>query len=566
MGDVEQFDQVDAAEVAIPLDHLLNEAALGLSYRFRPRTATLRLGLGLLKDPVNLVQRLGGLGTETLRVVVGRSEVAPDPRDRRFADPEWSENPILRRVLQSYLAAGKTTQDLLADVELSYEDRERADFLIRNIIEGLAPSNSPILNPTARKRLVESRGRSAAAGVKNFASDMKSAPRVPSMVPADSFEVGKDLAITPGSVVFRNEMFELIQYRPTTDTVVRNPVLVVPPVINKYYAVDLAPGKSLIEYLVAQGLQPFVISWRNPTAEHRDWGMDAYGAAILDALRIAKRITRAPKVNVYAICSGGILAAMALSHLQRTGQLADVAGLSLAVTVLDQHHAGLASSALNRQTADLAIAVSAARGYLDGRNLAEAFAWLRPTDLIWNYWINNYLAGREPPKFDVLFWNADTTRMSAALHRDFVMNGVTNALARQDEVTMLGTGVDLSALDVDGFVVAGVADHICPWQAVYASARLLGGHTEFVLSTSGHIASLINPPGNPKARYLTGTPDVADADAWRRTAESREGSWWPDFAAWLTERGAGTKKAPRSLGNKDFPPLADAPGTYVMES
>lgn len=564
--DLSDFDAVSAAEAAIPLDLLLSEAALGLAYRFRPRTSTARFGIELAKKPQVLIKRLGGLGSEMAKILVGYSEVEPHPKDRRFNDAEWEENPVLRRVLQTYLAAGKTADDLLADVELSYNDHERADFLVRNITEALAPSNIPLLNPTARRSLIETRGRSAVAGARNFINDMRSAPRIPTMVPGDAFEVGENLAITPGQVVYRTPMFELLQYSPTTPSVSNYPVLVVPPVINKYYAVDLAPGKSMIEFLVAQGLQPLVISWRNPTAENREWGFDAYGAAIIEAIGVSRAITGADKVNLYAICSGGIIASMTLSHLQAEGQLDQVAGLALAVTVLDQHHAGLASAALNEETAQLAIAVSAARGYLDGRNLAEAFAWLRPTDLIWNYWINNYLNGRQPPKFDVLFWNADTTRMAAHLHRDFVETGLHNGLVSPGGTTMLGTPVDLGALDLDSFIIAGVADHICPWEAVYASARLLGGDTEFVLSTSGHIASLVNPPGNPKARYLAGVADAEDGAEWMADAEPHQGSWWPAFAEWLTERGGGSKESPSGLGSKEHPALGAAPGDYVRQS
>lgn len=555
--------QFAAAAGALPLDLLLSEAALGVAHRFRPRTASVRWGMGLVKHPRTVAGKLGGLTAEGARIALGSSQIRPDKHDRRFSDSDWETNPILKRVLQSYLAAGRTAGELLEGAELSYEDHERVEFLVRNVTEALAPSNNPLVNPTARKAFTKSRGRSAVRGTRNLVEDMRHAPRIPTMVDPDSFEVGKDLAITPGEVVFRDEMFELIQYYPTTKTVVDYPVVVVPPVINKYYAIDLAPGKSMVEYLVGRGQQPFVISWRNPSAEHRSWGFDAYGAAIIRAMEVARAISGADKVNLYSICSGGIIAAMVLSHLQATDQLAGVSGFAMAVTVLDQAAAGLASAALTEEVAQLAIAMSASRGYLDGRNLAEAFAWLRPTDLIWNYWVNNYLAGRTPPKFDVLFWNADTTRMAAELHKDFVETGLHNGLVSAGGTTMLGTGVDLSALDLDSFVVAGVADHICPWEAVYATTQVMGGEQTFVLSTSGHVAALINPPGNPKARYRTGRPYPPNAAEWLEQASTNEGSWWPEFSDWLAERGGGERPAPPELGNDEFPPICPAPGSYV---
>ena len=556
---------IDPAEAAIALDLLLTEAALGTAYHFRPRTASLRMAVKLAGQPQDVARRTKDLAVELASIAAGNSKIQAHPADRRFADDAWRDNPILRRVLQSYLAAGKTAQDLLEDAELSYDDHEKADFLIRNINEALAPSNSPVLNPTAIRTARQTKGKSLVAGAGAFAKDMRNAPRTPSMVEDDAFEVGKDLAITPGSVVMRTEMFELIQYQPTTKTVYRRPLLVVPPMINKFYAIDLAPGRSMVEYLVAQGQQVFVISWRNPTADNRDWGFDEYGASILEAMAATRKITGSKKTNIYATCSGGIVSTMVMAHLKKIGDDDQVSGLGLAVTVLDQDHAGLATAALNEQTAKAAIAVSASRGYLDGRHLAEAFAWLRPTDLIWGYWVNNYLLGRKPPKFDVLFWNADTTRMPAALHKDFVETGLNNTLAKPNEAHMMGTPVDLSSIDVDSYVVAGVSDHICPWSACYATTQLIGGDCKFVLSNSGHIAAVVNPPTNPKANYRVAPSNPPTADEWLAEAEKQAGSWWVDFAKWLGKRGGGKVAAPTSLGSAEFPALSPAPGTYILE-
>lgn len=561
----ELSDHIDPAEAAIALDLLLTDAALGTAYHFRPRTATIRMGVKLATKPDVVAKRTKQLATELTKIATGSSELSPERGDRRFASAEWQENPVLRRVLQSYLAAGKTANDLLEDAELSYDDHERAEFLIRNINEALAPSNSPLLNPDAVKAAKKTKGKSLVAGAKAFASDMKRAPRTPAMIESDAFEVGRDLAISKGSVVARTEMFELIQYQPTTKTVHRRPIIMIPPMINKFYAMDIAPGRSMVEYLVSQGQQVFAISWRNPTAENRDWGFDEYGASIIEAVLIARKITGSKKANLYAVCSGGIVTSMVLAHLKRLGEDEQISGLGLAVAVLDQDHAGLATSALNENTAKAAIAVSASRGYLDGRHLAEAFAWLRPTDLVWGYWVNNYLLGRKPPKFDVLYWNADTTRMSAGLHKDFIEMAVHNSLGKPDKAKILGTPVDLSSITTDSYVVAGVADHICPWSACYGTTQLIGGNCKFVLSNSGHIAAVINPPTNPKATYRVADSNPATADEWSAIAEKKQGSWWVDFTAWLAKRGGGKKSAPTALGNAEYPPLDPAPGTYVLE-
>ena len=383
----------------------------------------LRLASGLARRPGLVGREASRLGGELARIAAGRSAITAAPRDRRFADPAWTGNPILRRTVQAYLAAAASAETLVAEAELGWRDDTRLKFLLANLIAAAAPSNNPLLSPAAWKALVDSGGGSAVRGVRALATDLAAPPRVPSMVAADAFEVGRDLAVTPGAVVYACEQFELIQYQPATPSVYRYPLLIVPPMINKYYIVDLAPGRSLAEFLVGQGHQVFVVSWRNPDTRHRDWGLDTYGGAIVAALDAVRAIGGAAKASVLALCSGGIAAAMVAAHLSVAGRLGELASLGLGVAVLDQEQAGTAAAIIDEATATAATAISGARGYLDGRALAEVFAWLRPDDLIWNYWVNNYLQGRPPPAFDILSWNADTTRLPAALHRDFVAAG-----------------------------------------------------------------------------------------------------------------------------------------------
>ena len=554
-----------AADAAGALDLLLADAALGPLRRMLPGLAGPRFVAGLVRRPRRLAVRGTDLLREYAHIATGQSAVAPEKGDRRFSDPAWTGNPALRRVVQAYLAAARTAESLVADAELQWRDEERMRFLVTNVIDALSPSNNPVISPVAWKAAIDTGGASAVRGVANLLSDLSSPPRIPSMVEPSAFEVGRTLALTPGAVVNRAPLYELIQYASQTKQVTGTPLLIIPPVINKYYVVDLAPGRSMVEYLVRQGHQVFVVSWRNPDARQRESDFDAYAQCILDALDAVRRIRQVEQAHVLGLCSGGILASLSAAYLAETGRLEGLATLSLGVTVLDQATAGLAAAAIDETTARAAIASSARRGYLDGRSLAEVFAWLRPNDLIWNYWVNNYLQGRKPPAFDVLYWNADTTRMTAGLHRDFITLALSNGLTKPGDATVCGRPVDLFKVDVDSYVVAGVSDHICPWQSCYGSTQLLGGQTRFVLSTAGHVASLVNPPDNRKSTFRTADENPPDPEAWLRNATTEKGSWWPDYSRWLAARSGPLVASPETLGRADYPPREPAPGTYVFD-
>ncbi len=547
------------------LDLVLPDATLGTFRRFRPDSSMMRYAARLAGRPGTVARRATKLAAELAGIAAGSSAIAPARRDRRFADPAWSENPLLKRAVQAYLAIGGTAEELLADAELDWRDNTRLKFMLTNLIAASAPSNYPLLSPAAWKAFIDTGGLSAVRGVRALVSDMSSTPHIPTMVASDAFQVGQDLAVTPGAVVARTDVYELIQYKPTTPTVYPIPLLMVPPMINKYYVTDLAPGRSMLEFFVAQGYQVFVLSWRNPGKDARNWDLDTYGEAVVDSIGTLRDITKAPKINLMGLCAGGILSSMVSAHLSATGQLDQLASLGLGVTLLDMTQAGTTVSLMDEATAAGSILASRARGYMDGRTLAEVFAWLRPDDLIWNYWVNNYLQGKTPPPFDILYWNADTTRMPAALHRNFIEIAMANALTRPDAVSMLGSPVDLSKIDVDSYIVAGIDDHISPWPSAYRATQLLSGSIRFVLSNSGHIAAMVNPPSNPKATFRLAPGNPPDHNEWLAHAETVQGSWWPDYTTWLAERSGDMKPAPRTLGNAKFRPLCPAPGTYILQ-
>ena len=548
-----------------PLDVMLTDAAIGPLRRLVPGLAGLRLTAQLAGRPVDTTRRTLRAGAELARVALGRSTVAPGPRDRRFADPAWTGNPLLHRLLQAYLVSSDYLEGLVDEADLRWRDEQRLRYVVQMLVDAMAPSNAPFLNPAAVKAAVDTGGRNYATGLRQFLQDMRSEPRIPSMVDSSGFRVGGNLAVTEGAVVLRTPVFELIQYRPQTEQVREVPLLLVPPMINKYYVADLAPERSMVEHYVQHGQQTFTMSWRNPSAEHRGWDLDTYARSVLEALDAALEITGADRGHVLGLCAGGITSSVAVAHLAATGRLGKVAGLTLGVTLLDQERAGTVGAMVDEQTAQLAVAQSQRRGYLDGKALSGVFAWLRPNDLIWNYWVNNYLLGKKPPAFDVLVWNADSTRMPAGLHKDFITMSVSNALVHPGALSVLGTPVDLSSVTVDNYVVAGQTDHICPWESCYRSVQLLGGPSRFVLSTAGHIAALVNPPNNPKSSYRVNDTCPVDPEEWAAGAARHPGSWWTDHVAWLAERSGRDVPAPERLGDDRHPPIGKAPGVYVLE-
>lgn len=501
---------------------------------------------------------------EAARIVGGSSRLAPDAKDRRFQDLTWHENEVYRRALQLYLAANNEMHDWVGAITLDDDEKKRAHFVLSLLSDALAPSNS-VLNPEALKRFLETGGESAARGLRHLFDDLRHNGGMPSQVDTSAFKVGENLATTSGAVVFRNELLELIHYRPVTENVSERPLLMVPPQINKFYVFDLSPKKSLVQYALNNGLQVFMISWRNPTPAQRDWGLDTYIGAIGEAIDVICAITGSPDCNLLGACSGGITTITLVGYLAASGECR-VHALTLLVSVFDtgnnQATLGLFAT---EEAIEAARRHSHVRGVLEGREMARVFSWLRPNDLIWNYWVNNYLLGHEPPAFDVLYWNNDTTRLPAALHSEFLRIYQHNPLAQAGVLTVCGAPIDVSQVTCDAYVLAGATDHITPWQDCYRSSRLLGGQRQFILSNSGHIQSILNPPGNPKATFFTNAEQPADAQTWYAGATRHSGSWWEHWKAWMLARSGSQKAAPPSVGNSAYSSLVEAPGTYVYE-
>ena len=516
-----------------------------------------------LKQPFHSAKHVAHFGLELKNVMLGQSALKPEDGDRRFADPAWSQNPLYRRYLQTYLAWRKELHDWIEHSSLSEQDASRGHFVINLMTEAMAPSNS-MANPAAVKRFFETGGKSLLDGLSHLAKDMVHNGGMPSQVNMEAFEVGKNLATTDGAVVFRNDVLELIQYKPITESVHERPLLVVPPQINKFYVFDLSPDKSLARFLLRSQVQTFVVSWRNPTKAQREWGLSTYIEALKEAIDVICAITGSKDVNMLGACSGGLTTASLLGHYAALGQQ-KVNALTLLVSVLDTQLDTQVALFADEKTLEAAKRRSYQAGVLEGSDMAKVFAWMRPNDLIWNYWVNNYLLGNEPPVFDILYWNNDTTRLPAALHGEFIDMFQTNPLTRPGALEVCGTPIDLKQVKSDYFVIAGLNDHITPWEACYSSAQLLGGKCEFVLSSSGHIQSILNPPGNPKARFFTSGEMTGDAKHWLETATKQSDSWWQYWRDWLHARGGKRKAAPSELGNDNHPALEPAPGTYVHE-
>ena len=515
--------------------------------------------------PARLAFRTAAGAFELGKIAAGRSDITPERSDRRFADPAWAEHPGFHRAMQWYLLFSSTLQKLVGDAELDPLTERRARYALMLLTDALAPTNALTSNPAALKHAFDTAGVSLLRGARNLLKDLRTNGGMPSMVDKRPFSVGRNIAASPGAVVYRDEVLELIQYAPTSETVYRRPLVLIPPQINKFYILDLAPGRSFIEYTVAQGIPTFAISWRNPTVEHRDWKLDTYVQACINAIDAATDITGSPDSNLFGACAGGITMALLLGHLAASRSRL-VNAVTFAVTIMDTEAPSMVGMFSSPAMIAAAKRRSRKRGYLDGGEMSRIFAWLRPNDLVWNYWVNNYLMGNDPPAFDILFWNADTTRLPAGLHAGFLELLEGNPLREPRAVTVLGKRIDLKKVTIPTYVVAGVTDHIVPWTAAYGATQMLGGPSQFVLSSSGHIQSLVNPPGNPKASFHTDGPQTPDAQEWLAGARQFGGSWWEHWARWMGQRSGEPVPPAEQLGSERYPPTDPAPGLYVHQT
>jgi polyhydroxyalkanoate synthase subunit PhaC len=519
-----------------------------------------------LSQGTTVAQEVTRLSVELTRVAWGLSDVAPAKGDRRFADPAWTVNPVFRMIRQSYLASAQAMDRIVAALGDGRSDTraEQARFAANIVTSAAAPTNFLATNPAALKRAFDTGGMSLVRGARNFARDVRHNGAMPSMIEPDAFEVGLDLAVTPGAVVARDEVAEVLQYAPATDTVFARPVLVVPPPIGRYYFLDLRPGRSFVEYAASRGLQTFLLSWRNPTAEQGHWDLDTYAQAVSAAIDTVRHITGSPDVNLIGFCAGGIIATTLLNHLAAAGDHR-VHSMSYAVTLLDFGLRAPITAFSGRGLIAFAGRRSRRKGIITSRQMGGAFTWMRPDDLVFNYWVNNYLMGDKPPAFDILAWNADGTNLPGALHGQFLDIFRDNVLTKPGRLSVLGTPLQPQQISVPSFVTGAVSDHLTPWKGCYQTTQLLGGPATFVLSYSGHIASLVNPPGNPKAHYWTGGPPGADPEQWLARAEKQQGSWWEAWADWITARAGQQQPQPESLGSERHPILGPAPGLYVRD-
>ena len=493
------------------------------------------------------------------------SEPAAGSTDKRFAAPEWRTNPAYLALKQLYLLASDWLLEQGETSDMDDAERQRLTFHLRQFVNAMSPSLMLMSNPVALRKAIETGGASLADGTRNLLEDLK-AGRL-SMVDVEAFAPGRNLALTPGKVVHRNKLMELIQYTPTTEQIHQIPLLILPPWINKYYILDMQPKNSMIRYLVEQGFTVFVISWKNPDAAMDDIGIEDYmDLGPLEASDVAREITGSPCVNAMGYCIGGVLLTLTLATLTAKGDKRFNAA-SFNVSPQDFSRVGDTAVFMGEPTLDLIEQQMMERGYLDSREMGNMFSLLRSNDLIWANVVNNYLLGNKAPAFDLLYWNSDGTRMTRAAHSWYLRNTyVENNLVKPGKITLKGEAIDLGRISQDTYAVGCEKDHIVPWESAWRITQLFGGDVRYVLASSGHVAGIINPPGG-KGAYWTrdgGAGSVRGPDEWLESATRHLGSWWPDWAAWLSTR-SGPKGPAPALGSSRHLPLQDAPGTYVLE-
>ncbi len=491
------------------------------------------------------------------------------PADRRFAAKAWADNPAAAFTAQMYLLNSRTLMRLAEAVEGDAKTKARLRFAVQQWIDAASPSNFLALNPEAQQLALQTQGQSLAAGMQHLLGD--AAKGHVSQTDESAFEVGRNVATTEGAVVFENELFQLIEYKPLGAKVFERPLLLVPPCINKYYIMDLQPENSLIRYAVGQGHRSFVVSWRNPDASLADKTWDDYieGAAIR-AIDVVMDLTGAKTINTLGFCVGGTIIATALAVLAARGRQ-PAASLTLLTTLLDFSDTGVLDLFIDEtgvQLREMTLGDQAPNGpaLLKGQELATTFSFLRPNDLVWSYVVGNYLKGESPPAFDLLYWNGDATNLPGPMYCWYLRHTyLQDELKQPGVLTVCGEKLDLTRIKAPVFIYASREDHIVPWKAAYASTRIMSGKKTFILGASGHIAGVINPPAKKKRNYWKNASLPADADDWFEGATEVPGSWWDEWAAWLKPASGKQLPAPKAPGSRKYPPIEPAPGRYVKQ-
>jgi polyhydroxyalkanoate synthase subunit PhaC len=546
------FDQLDAAGLGRAL---LAEAAGLVRHPLATSAACGRFLIGELSAATTCAARMVG--------ATAAGPMAAAAKDRRFTDRAWEENALFFALLQSHLLRERLAAELVEAAALSPTQASKARLVSQVLVDALAPTNFFWSNPAALKRAFETGGLSVLRGCASFLEDVRNRNGWPKQVDATSFQVGKNLAATPGKVVFRNHLIELIQYAPQTPQTFELPLLCSPPWINKYYIMDLAPGRSFVEWAVKHGHTTFGISYCNPDASMRDLSLDDYLLhGPLAATRVVQEITGAPKVNVAALCLGGTLATMFAAYLNEIGE-DRVNSLTLLNTLVDFSEPGVLGAFTDEKTLARLARRIAKRGYLDTAEMTTTFNLLRSNDLVFNYVSQGWLMGEPPPAFDILVWNSDSTRMPARMHIDYLRSCYLENQLAQDELVIDGKRLRPSTIGQDAFILGAVEDHITPWRSSFKTTRLLAGDVRFVLSSAGHIAGIVNPPQKNAVHWINERME-SDAEAWRAGATRRNESWWEEWSRWIDAR-AGQRRAPPPLGTSEHPPLMDAPGSYVLQ-
>ena len=517
-----------------------------------------------LIDPAAVARQMPWLTGELAKIALGRSDLSFDERDQRFSDEAWRTVPYFRIMGQSYRLFEMWMGKMYESMDASWQQKARARFAADVITAALSPANYLGTNPAALRKAAETGGLSLVRGAQNMLRDLARGG-MPSAADREKFVVGQNLACTPGAVVYREEMFELLQYQPVTPRVRSVPLLMIPPEINRHYILDLAPGRSLAEFAVSQGIGVFMIVWRNPSSllGHGEWGLDDYVAAAERAGEVVRKIARTDKVNLLGLCAGGITLSFALAHLATIGD-ESAGSATFVVTMLTGEKPNVVGMLDTSQARAMLERAAAAQQIIPGTALRSVFAMLRPNDLVYNYLVSGWLMGESPAPFDVLAWNDDATRTTAR----FALESTALALDGWDGngPTILGVKTDFGQVTCDSFHVGGFTDHITAWRACYDTAHLVGGSDrEMTLVRSGHIQSVVYPADSTRYDRWYGPPTATDPDEWLRTAAVQKGSWWRPWTEWLIARSGRERQARATLGNRQYPPLGPAPGTYVFE-